>query len=366
MSDVATGSGAGDPREARLPGPDWMRSDASGGAGAALARAALTPLSWGWAAVALARRFAYDRGLVPVVRLGVPVVSVGNLTAGGTGKTPCTLWVLDAARTIGCPLGLVTRGYGGEGGVNDEVEMVRARRLGAPIGVGADRVRVARELLREHPEIRGVLLDDAFQHRRVARDLDLLLVDATDPFGGGACLPRGLLREPASGLRRAGAVVMTRADQAPAAVRERLWERISALGWAGPRVEAVHAPAEVVPLDGARPALATEDLLGRDVRLLSAVAHPGSFRATVEQLGARVLEHRAFRDHHRYSPADLPDLRDGAAGALWLVTEKDAPKLRRLGVIDGWVLKVEWRVVVGEEWLRARLRAALGGAAAGG
>jgi tetraacyldisaccharide 4'-kinase len=286
-------------------------------------------------------------------------LSVGNLTVGGTGKTPCTLWLLERAAEHGVEAAILTRGYGGDGNTNDEIDMVRARFPKVGIGVGGDRVASAAALRAANPNIRAFVLDDGFQHRRVARDLDVVLVDATDPFGGGACLPGGRLREPKVGIRRAGAVVVTRADQAERAAVDALWRELAAIGYRGPRVEAVHEPEALVPLGGAGEGRPAAWLRGRRVRLLSAIARPGSFERTIRALGGAVAEHRAFRDHHRYMPAELPDLRD-RDGESWCVTEKDAPKLRRLGAVDGWVLRVRFRVTVGEGELRALVGSALG------
>jgi len=330
-----------------------------------VARAALAPLSAAYASVARARAAAFDLGWLRARALPRPTISVGNLTVGGTGKTPCTIWIAERARAAGARIGILTRGYGGGGADNDEVAMVRARDAAVPIGVGADRAAAARALVEAHPEIDAFVLDDGFQHRRVARDLDLLLVDAADPFGGGACLPRGWLREPASAARRAHAIILTRVDQAERAAADRAWSRLEALGYRGPRVEATHRPEALEAVDSRNGSMSLERLRGRSVRLLSAIARPESFERTVQSLGARVIEHNIFRDHHRYAPADLPDLRDASDGSsdgasICCFTEKDAPKLRRLGVVDGWILRVSFVVERGADDLSRMLEAVWG------
>lgn len=337
----------------RLPGPPWLRG--GGGPIAAAARLALAPLGCAYGGVARTRLAAYRAGLLSSHSLDRPTISVGNLTTGGTGKTPFTAWLLEVARASGVEPAVLARGYGGDRSGNDEVAMLIDRFPGLAIGVGADRVEAAQRVRAQHPEVDLWILDDGFQHRRVLRDLDCVLVDATDPLGGGACLPRGLLREPPRGLARADLVVATRSDLVDEPSREALWRQLAAFGYRGARIEAAHGPTSLESLGAPHRSLALDELRGRPVRLLSSIAHPAAFASTVARLGAAIREERAFPDHHRYLPADLPDLRDGTDGTIWLTTEKDAPKLRRLGVIDGWVLRVELRWLRGEPELRARL-----------
>jgi tetraacyldisaccharide 4'-kinase len=346
-----SGAGGG-----RLPGPAFLRG--GGGVLGPAVRAGLVPLSLLYAAAVRARNLSFDRRWRRQDRLPVPTLSVGNLTTGGTGKTPFTCWLVEKAREAGARIGIVTRGYRGEEGFNDEVEMVRARYPDLAVGVGKDRGAAARRLLIERPEIDAIVLDDGFQHRQVLRNRDLLLVDATDPFGGGACLPRGLLREPVSEVRRADLVVLTRADQAEPEEVDRLWRGLHDLGYLGARIEAIHRPDRLDPIGSDRPPLPLEALRGKRVRLISAIASPRSFETTISSLGAQVIEHRVFPDHHRYRPADLPDLRD--SDALWCMTEKDAPKIKGLGAFDGWVLRIDLALRMGESDLTSMLDALWG------
>src|SRR5262245_12493692 len=153
------------------------------------------------------RNWLYDRGWKRTHRAAVPVVSVGNLTVGGTGKTPCVEFVARWFRERDRRVAILSRGYGSTGGANDEAMVLEENLPDVPHLQGADRVALAAAAV-EELESEVLVLDDGFQHRRLARDLDLVLVDATNPWGHGAVLPRGLLREPASGLRRAGAVLL--------------------------------------------------------------------------------------------------------------------------------------------------------------
>ncbi|MBV9927105.1 MAG: tetraacyldisaccharide 4'-kinase [Acidobacteria bacterium] len=309
---------------------------------------ALAPLGMLYGAVTRARLRLYRSGLLKSERVGVPVVSVGNLTAGGTGKTPLVEWVARALRREGLKTCVLTRGYGradesrrvlaSDGGrvlagveeCGDEPRLLAERLLGvAAVVCDRDRVAAARWALEElGTEV--FVLDDGFQHLRIARDLDIVTVDATAPWGGGHMLPRGRLREPASGLARAGCVVITRAELA---------EDLEGLR------------AEVARLSGGRAAvfasrvrtLGLKSLSEADVKLESvragavgvfcAVGNPAALFEHLRRGGFEVCYTRAFRDHHAYAQADADAVsREASArGArALLTTAKDAVKLRGL------------------------------------
>lgn len=284
------------------------------------------------------RAAGYERGWLARVAVLVPVVSVGNLTAGGTGKTP---FVAALARRLGARgrrIGILSRGYGAArdaaGRENDEARWYRAHLPEVELVQDPDRVRGAEELMERGVDL--ILLDDGFQHRRLARDLDLVLVDATRPWGlpppsgGGApvqaCLPRGLLREPPGALARADALVITRSDQIEPRALDALRAELERVAPGRALLCGVHRPARLRAPDGRGLGLA--ELSGREVDAVSAIGNPEAFERTLARLGARVQQHRAFPDHHLYSGADLEGL---GAGGRWLVTtEKDAVKLAGL------------------------------------
>lgn len=197
-----------------LPDADAFKRLVDGSArgfGPALARAALTGLSVPYAAAVACRNAAYDHGLLAAHAGGVPVVSVGNLTLGGTGKTPLVAWLARTWLERGLRPAIVSRGYGAARGArSDEAAELAIVLPDVPHVADRDRVAAVRRAAAQAAEI--VVVDDGFQHRRLARDLDILAVDATDPWGCGRLFPRGLLREPLSGVTRAHAVVLTRAD----------------------------------------------------------------------------------------------------------------------------------------------------------
>ena len=315
------------------------------------------------------RRRLYDAGLLPVARASVPVVSLGNLSAGGTGKTPFALWLAKWFQARGCRPGLLSRGYGrrGEGRgdtLGDEARMLEERLGGAPQVEDPDRVRGAKALVAAGAEV--VLLDDGFQHRRLARDLDLVLVDATRPFGLpydargralAAPLPRGLLRERPAALARAGGIVLTRADQVDGTRRAELLARLERLAPGTPVAIARHAPVRLLRNSGEERALA--ELRGRDVDLVSGIGNPEAFERTVRDLGAHIASHRRFPDHHPYAAGDLAGLGEG--GHWLLTTQKDAVKLADLGANGPtfWALEVDLVIDEGLSPLEALLETVL-------
>lgn len=311
-----------------------------------LGRVVLHGMSWGWSAAQHLKRAAYAVGLRRVRRLDVPVVCVGNLTAGGTGKTPCVIWLARRLLAAGRKPGILARGYGprapGGGGLNDEGAVIRrALGEGVPQMQDGDRVRGGRALLAAHPEVDVVLLDDGFQHWGLARDLDLVLLDATCPFGFGHPLPRGLLRESPRALRRAGGVLLTRAERLPEEDLDGLRSRVGGL---------TDAPLAVVRSRPAPDGI-EEELRGARVLACCGIGRPEAFLGTLADLGAEVVARRILKDHEALPEAAWPALvaEARAAGAECVVTtRKDAVKVQRLPA-DVTVVDVEMEIVEGEE-----------------
>jgi tetraacyldisaccharide 4'-kinase len=323
-----------------------------------VARAGLRALSLPYGAAVRVRNRLYDWGWKRTERAGVPVVCVGNLTAGGTGKTPCVEYLARFYRESGLIVAVLSRGYGADQGRNDEALLLEENLPDVPHLQGADRVELARTAV-EELESELLILDDGFQHRRLDRDLDVVLIDATDPWGHGL-LPRGLLREPRSGLRRAGAVVLTRADQAGDDVRQSVWKTVGRFAPGAARAEAVHRPIGLVNGEGGTESL--EHLRGKPVGGFCGIGNPEAFRHTLRSLGADVADFRTFPDHHNYARTDVETLRrwaDGLpAGAAAVTTQKDMVKLRlaRLGGRELWAVRVGLHVTAGEDALHQRLR----------
>lgn len=295
-----------------------------------MARGGLWLASGPYGAAMRIRNAAFDRGWRRVTRATVPVISVGNLTLGGTGKTPAVEYIARHFRARDIRVAILSRGYGGAGGPNDEALMLEENLPDVPHLQGADRVALAAMAV-EELESELLILDDGFQHRRLARDLDVVLVDATDPWGLGHLVPRGLLREPRSGLRRAGAVLMTRCDQAGQGAVDRVRGEIEAIVRPGtPIVESTHQPLEWLR-DGHGP-LPADALAGRTAAAFCGIGRPDAFRATLESLGIKLIEMKTYPDHHAYNRGDIDALRTWSAslpaGAVVLTTQKDLVKLR--------------------------------------
>ncbi len=273
---------------------------------ATLARAGLRVLEWPYTAAVRWRNFRYDRGRAEIVRVGVPVVSVGNITLGGTGKTPAVEWLATWFADQGVRVGLVSRGYGAKpGAINDEALELARKLPNVPHVLDPDRVRGARQVIRESG-CQLVLLDDAFQHRRIARDLDIVLVDALEPYGFGHVFPRGTLREPLSGWRRAGVAMLTRADLANeterAAIRQHVRQYAPSAVW----IEATHAPQCLESAGGERQTLDT--LKRQRIAAFCGIGNPAGFRHALAGCGFEVAAMREFADHFAYTAADIEAL----------------------------------------------------------
>ncbi len=280
-------------------------------------------------------------------RLPIPVVSVGNLAVGGVGKTPFVGWLARELVARGRRVLVVARGYGKAFGarLNDEGEWLERAAPGARIVQAPDRFRAATEALAAAPADIA-LLDDGFQHERLARDLDVVLLDGRAPFGNGRLLPRGPLREPPAALRRARFVLVTRAELAPCGALEQIRARVVALA---PAARFGVVSFEIAALRRGSGREPPDALRGRAVVLFTGVGSPESVRANVEQRGATVVDELAFPDHHAFTREELEQARARAAGlsAALVVTEKDAVKLDRFGAPERYLV-LEQRVVVAD------------------
>jgi tetraacyldisaccharide 4'-kinase len=304
-----------------------------------------------------ARNAAYAAGILRSSELPGPVVSVGNLTAGGTGKTPAVEYVAGVLASWGRKPAILCRGYGAKA-PDGRADEQAALRCAAPAFADPDRRAGARRAVAAGADC--LVLDDGFQHRAVARDLDVLLVDALDPWGGGRLLPAGLLREPVRSARRAGAVVLTRADLAGGEALREAEARLRTAGAAAPVFRARHAPAGLEGDVEGPP----EAVRGRRVFLLSGLGNPRGFRETVRSLGADAVGEAPFPDHHPYVEEDLRRVGEAAraAGAdLVLTTTKDWVKvgpLPRPGLPVA-ALRVRFALLENEDRFLALVREAL-------
>jgi tetraacyldisaccharide 4'-kinase len=302
----------------------------------------LWPLTLPYGAAAHLRARAYRKGILKSHRLDGTVISVGNLTTGGTGKTPMVLWIAERLVAEGKSVGILTRGYRGEkiappgpgnsasgaatssARTSDEVHVLQGR-LGDRVqfGVGANRYEQGRALAK-----RGVnwfVLDDGFQHLRLARDVDIVLIDATNPFSGGRLLPAGHLREPRSALARADIVVITRSAHAPAIESAIRRDSNAPIFYARPKLDAIHHVTA-----GPAPGLAAPASLGK-LFAFCGIGNPVAYLNDLRAWDLDIVGHKFFPDHHRYTERDDQDIlaRAREAGATGLIcTEKDLYNLR--------------------------------------
>ncbi len=301
----------------------------------------LRPLSWLYAAVIRCRNLLFDKGFLKSYTFGKPVISVGNLTAGGTGKTPLVKWLTEELRREGLRPGIVSRGYRrsskdmlvvhdgvnllvGASAAGDEPYLLARQLKNVPIIVDKDRVRGIGKLLEQFP-IDVVILDDGFQHRRAARDLDLLLLNSREPRRHYSLIPAGRLREPLSGTARASMLIYTKSPDHKLPELHALIKRYTT----APAVTTKLQP-ELIRYAGSDPEVVKEIPAGSFA--FCGIGDPGSFTEVIEKLGIETRTTRIFRDHQSYSAQILHKLSREirATGCrVILTTEKDLVKLPR-------------------------------------
>ena len=364
---------------------------------------ALAPLSALYGAAVRARLALYRRGALLTHRISAPVISIGNITTGGTGKTPMVAWTARAVAGEGRRVCVLTRGYGREN-TRARVVVSDGARVLADARVGGDEPRVLAEGLlgqaavisdanraeaarwaQENLGSDAFVLDDGFQHLAIARDLNMVTVDATSPWGGGRLLPRGRLREPLSGLARADCIIITRAEQASDLTALRREAKRLSDGRAevfAARTRTLRArPVNESSADALREEAAPEDetsadrtpqprpaatlpldALPRTVAAFCALGNPRAFFAHLEREGFALSFTRAFPDHHYYSQRDADALAPEAkayGAQAFLTTAKDAVKLREIGfALPCYAVEIELEIEE-EERLREIIRAVL-------
>jgi tetraacyldisaccharide 4'-kinase len=282
---------------------------------------------------------------------------------GGTGKTPCVEFLAKRLRERDLRVAILSRGYGVEQGPNDEALVLEENCPDVPHLQGADRAALAQTAI-EELESEILILDDGFQHRRLGRDLDIVLVDATNPWGMGYLFPRGGLREPKSSLRRAHVAIITRCRAAAADAVAGIRREVERLSPGLPIVESDHRPAAWVnSRNEERPA---EGFRGKTVAGFCGLGNPESFRRTLTDLGCAIAAWRTFADHHAYTRADIDDLRKWARAlpkdVIVATTQKDLVKIRLalLGDRELWALKIELAIHKGGDVLDGALARATG------
>jgi len=289
---------------------------------APVARFVLWPFAMLYGAIIRIRVWLYETGFFKAEGLKKPVISVGNLTLGGTGKTPMVIWLAERLLAEGQRVGILSRGYRGDGRSSDEIELMKFRLKGrVEFGVGKDRLVQGRKL---EDRVDIFLLDDGYQHLRLARDVNILLMDSIRPLGRERLLPAGRLREPLSAMDRADILVMTRTGASPEAEAaiSRLTEypvfaaRTRLLGFRKMWSDQVILPAEEM---GVGPFFA-----------FCGIGNPGAFLLDLQSWNLEIVGKEAFADHHEYSDGEIQELLDAARGAgahALVTTEKDAQNM---------------------------------------
>ncbi len=333
-------------------------------------RAMLLPLSlaslpYGWA-VRL-RSGAYGLGAFTPKRLPCPVISVGNITVGGTGKTPLVMFLARHLAERGISVSVLTRGYKGRKGAGavvtdgktillspdeagDEPYLMANLLEDVPILVGKDRWASGQKALRDY-RVRGMILDDGFQHLQLHRDLNILLIDGEIWFGDGSLLPRGILREPLSSLRRAGLVLLTKVKDPDAcsALESEIRRRRST-------ASIFHSHYEILGLVGPKKEQEPFDpISGKRVLALSGIGNPHYFVSLLRGGGANVVKEISFPDHHAYTARDMTALKAMAKEVDWVITtEKDLVKLKRFKIdaLPLRALRIEPKIWEEEEFLK--------------
>jgi tetraacyldisaccharide 4'-kinase len=310
----------------------------------------LLPLSLPFGLAVALRRRLYRTGLLRSGHPGVPVIVAGNLTVGGSGKTPFVIWLVQWLQARGRTPGVVSRGYGRRerdtrvahalstaAEIGDEPLLIH-RKTGVPLAVGADRLAAARLLREQYPEVDVIVSDDGLQHYRLQRDLELVLADAAARFGNGWLLPAGPLREPLARLNQADALILSERGEAAAVAPSPV-----------PVFRVRHEPCGFRNLADDSLQAALPDQGGGPVEALAGIARPQAFFAALQKMGMAIRP-RAFPDHHLFTPADIDP------GARVVMTEKDAVKCRAFAGADWWAL--ELRLVPSpdlEAWLAQKL-----------
>lgn len=341
----------------------WFQGIITGktrGFGPSLIRCGLWWARFPYGLIVWLRNRLFDCQVLKSATARVPVISIGNLTLGGTGKTPCVEYVARFYRERDEQVVILSRGYGVDTGRNDEAMILEENLPDVPHLQGANRVALA-ETAVEELDCDVLVLDDGFQHRRLARQLNVVLLDATQPVEQSYLFPRGTLRETTRELRRADTIILTRCDQITNESLERMRTYWRARYPAKVQASTRHQPTELIRMGDVPTSVDT--LQGRLVGAFCGIGNPTAFRQTLESLGATVSAFRSYPDHHAYTRDDVEDLRHWVttlpAGAWVMTTQKDWVKLRLadLGGVPLFALRIGLTFLDGEEEFCKQLEA---------
>ena len=294
-----------------------------------LARTGLSAFELPYESIVRLRNYAYDHGIFTVSRASAPVVSVGNITLGGTGKTPLVAWLANWFTARNQKPAIISRGYKAKKGqLSDEAAELNILLPTVPHFANRQRIIAAKNATANGSNI--LLLDDGFQHRKIYRDINLVTIDASDPFGCNRIFPRGLLREPLEGLQRADAIILTRTDQVSIKIRDEIQEQCSR--FLGPHqkpwIQTEHRPSNLRLADGRTEPL--QLLQNKRILAISAIGNPAAFHKTLISLGLAPTATLIFPDHHQYNADDVRRISKKTKEArtdIVLTTLKDLVKM---------------------------------------
>ncbi|MCY4402535.1 MAG: tetraacyldisaccharide 4'-kinase [Candidatus Poribacteria bacterium] len=343
-----------------------------------LFRILLMPLCWLYRSIVSIRNYCYNVGIRKQKKLPCTVISVGNIVVGGTGKTPAAATIARMLQKKGKRVAILLRGYkrrstkkvlfvsDGENHLctreesGDEADMLARQIINVPIVVGKQRYQTGKAALdRFNSEI--LILDDSFQHRQLARDLDIITIDATRPYGTNALLPIGSLREPKAAVQRADIILLTRTDAIDIQIQN-LRKQLKSLAPNTLILESVHQPTSLSPLNNKdkHSTIPLQDLKGKRILAVCGIGNPTAFVATIEKFHPEIVELFAFPDHHVYTESDIQNIHEQMkrCNTEWIITtQKDEQKLAdHTTELPILVLAVELVITNGENVLLDKLQ----------
>ena len=330
----------------------------------ALLRFSLRFVSVAYRIAVFVRNIGYSKRIIPCHKTSVPVISVGNITTGGTGKTPLVIWLCKMLQAKSIPCAVLTRGYKAQDAeITDEPAILARSCPNTRVVINPDRVAGAAKAVSEYGA-KVLIMDDGFQHRRLHRDLDIVAIDATCPFGFGHMLPAGLLREPKNAIKRAQAVIITRYDQSSTEKTDKLVAEIRKIAPDITIAKAVHRHTSAKIMKGRD--ISIEELKGLDIFAFCGVGNPDAFLANLQSYGFKVKGSKIFNDHHDFTEEDMAMIYDQAKKVdanLILSTEKDWVKtallVRDRFDIDFAFLTLELDFIEGTDKIEALIDAAI-------
>lgn len=352
-----------------------MISGQNTGLGAVLSRFFLRVASGGYSIVIALRNYLYSKEWLKIKKADAMVISVGNITTGGTGKTPLVIWLCKNLQQEKIPCAILTRGYKtqtkGQGTRDDRREtkidepaILSEMCPQAQVIINPDRAAGAKEAVNRFGA-KLLIMDDGFQHRRLARDIDIITIDATRPFGYDRLLPAGLLREPANSLKRADAVIVTRSNQVSESRLNKIEAKIQKVKQDMIIARAVHSPVCAKTTDGKE--ISIERLKGKKIFAFCGIGNPDAFINTIGELGAKIVGSKIYDDHYQYADKDIANICGEATNLkadLILTTQKDFSRLpiEKLRTDIPFVyLAIELKIISGEDAITRLIKNVLAG-----